>query len=203
MRRTLAIIAACIALLGPATPAATAAEADPMEIAGQVNYYWAKTFDENGKMYWGPTIIGVFGDRLTGCGFIDPFNFGPAAYCPADAKIYLSGLLFGVEDDALWYVALAHEWGHHIETLLGYPPEPSKESEQRTDCMAGAFLGDAVAEGYASRGTFNGMLYVMLLIGDPPGLPAELESHGTASERAAAFNTGYSDGIAGCNVGLS
>ena len=175
MRKMLAIIAALAALIGPLTPAPAAAQTDPREIAGEIDYYWATTFADNGKFYWGPTIVGVFDSSLTGCGFIDPFSFGPAAYCPTDYKIYLSGLLFGAEDDAIWYVALAHEWGHHIEMLLGYPAEPSKESELRTDCMAGAFLGDAVSHGYAPRASFNGALYVMLLIGDPPGLPAELE----------------------------
>jgi predicted metalloprotease len=202
MKRALVIIAACMMLLGPIAQGQASAQTEPGVVAGKIDYYWATTFAENGRTYWGPTIVGVFGESLTACGYVDPFNFGPAAYCPADYKIYLSGAVFGA-DESFWYVALAHEWGHHIESLLGYSPEPSMESELRTDCMAGAFLGEAVAEGYAPRATYNGAFYIMLLIGDPEYLPEEMESHGTASQRAKAFNTGYSEGIAGCNVGLS
>lgn len=202
MRRAIAIIAACMLLLGPVAQGKAAAETDPGVVAGKVDYFWAKTFAENGLMYWGPQIIAVFGESLTPCGYVDPYVFGPAAYCPGDYKIYVSGAVLGA-DESFWYVALAHEWGHHIESMLGFPPEPSKESELRTDCMAGAFLADAVAGGYAPRAAYNGAFYIMLLIGDPEYLPEDAASHGIGSERAASFNTGYSEGIAGCNVGLS
>ncbi|MGI9254495.1 MAG: neutral zinc metallopeptidase [Thermomicrobiales bacterium] len=204
MKKALTIIAACFVLFGPLSQTPASAATDPVVIAGAIDSYWARTFANNGDMYWSPIIVGVFDSKVTGCGFVDPWNFGPAAYCPADKHIYLSPVWFGPgTDDSFWYVALAHEWAHHIEGLLGYAASPSIESELRSDCMAGALLGDAVAQGYAPRTTYNGAFYLMLLLGDPDYLPAELDTHGSGADRAKSFNEGYSGGIANCNVGLS
>jgi uncharacterized protein len=204
MKRLLAALAAVFAMLGPVAAVPATAQTEPAYIAGNIDAYWESVFAANGQVYWGPGIEFVYGDRLTPCGFIDPYNFGPAAYCPGNREIYLSPVWLGPGTDAsLWYVALAHEWGHHIESLLGYSPEPSMESELRTDCMAGSYLGAAVQAGYAPRGAYNGTFYLMLLFGDPDYLPDELDSHGSGADRAKAFNTGYSGGIASCDVGLS
>jgi len=204
MRAWLAIVFAAFMVLSPVASAPAGAEPTAGDVAAELNAYWANVFAENGRFYYGTSIHPVFDQDLTGCGFIDPYNFGPAAYCPANQVIYVSPLYIGPGGDTdLLYVAIAHEWGHHIEELLGFSPEPSMESELRTDCFAGAFLGDAVAQGVAPRGTYNGALYIMLLIGDPTYLPADMESHGTGSQRASSFNAGYSGGVGACGVGLS
>ena len=204
MRAWLAIVFAAFMAISPVASAPVGAEPTAGEIGGQVDAYWAGVFAENGRFYYGTTINPVFDQDVTGCGFIDPFAFGPAAYCPADQRIYVSPLYIGPGADTdLVYVAIAHEWGHHIEELLGFPPEPSLESELRTDCFAGAFLGDAVRQGIAPRGTYNGALYIMLLIGDPSYLPDDMASHGTSADRATAFNEGYAGGISACDVGLA
>ncbi|NMH28766.1 KPN_02809 family neutral zinc metallopeptidase [Flavobacterium silvaticum] len=86
---------------------------------------WAKIFAENGMTYKNPGLV-LFDDGVeTGCG-----NATSAAgpfYCPADQKVYIDLKFFnelksrfGAEggDFAIAYV-IAHEVGHHVQTLLG------------------------------------------------------------------------------------
>ncbi len=86
---------------------------------------WAKIFQDNGMMYDNPKMV-LFNDRVkTGCGNASAAS-GPF-YCPVDQKIYMDLTFFnelktkfGAKggDFAVAYV-LAHEVGHHVQTLLG------------------------------------------------------------------------------------
>ena len=208
LRRLALVVAAVVALTGPglwaARPAAAASGVDVGAILGQVDSFWRYTFAANGLTYTSPNVAPVYGEMTTGCGPIDPYSFGPAGYCPIDQTIYFSLAYLGEDTNpAIWYVAVSHEWGHHIEKLLGYPDEPSVASEQRTDCMAGAFIGAAVDVGLTSRSTFNWAFHFMLLIGDPPFIGRENFTHDIAAHRAQQFNAGYLGGVAACGIGLS
>lgn len=208
LRRLALVVTAVVALAGPglgtARPAAAQSNVDIGAILSQVDAFWRATFETNGLAYTSPNIAPVVDDTLTGCGPVDPYSFGPAGYCPIDQTIYFSLAYFGPDtDQTVWYVAVSHEWGHHIEKLLGYPDEPSVASEQRTDCMAGAFIGAAVAVGVAPRSTFNWAFRFMLLIGDPPFVGRENFTHDIAAHRAQQFNAGYMGGVAACGIGLA
>ncbi len=86
---------------------------------------WHKVFNEFGETYDEPTLR-LFTDGVqTGCGNASSAS-GPF-YCPADQKIYMDMVFFqelqsrfGARggDFAIAYV-IAHEVGHHIQTLLG------------------------------------------------------------------------------------
>ena len=86
---------------------------------------WSKIFQENGMTYTNPKMV-LFSDRVqTGCGAASAAS-GPF-YCPADQKVYMDLRFFdelkskfGAQggDFAVAYV-LAHEIGHHVQTLLG------------------------------------------------------------------------------------
>lgn len=86
---------------------------------------WAKIFQENGMTYKEPTVV-LFTDAVnTKCGSATSAS-GPF-YCPADQQVYMDlsfftelETRFGAEggDFATAYV-LAHEIGHHVQTLLG------------------------------------------------------------------------------------
>ena len=87
---------------------------------------WEKVFSQNGLgIYKKPTLVLFTENVSTGCGnataAVGPF------YCPADQKLYMDmdffeelKSRFGAKggDFAIAYV-MAHEVGHHIQTLLG------------------------------------------------------------------------------------
>lgn len=86
---------------------------------------WSKIFEENGMSYVNPKMV-LFSSRVqTSCGNASAAT-GPF-YCPADQKVYMDlGFFdelqskFGAKggDFAVAYV-LAHEIGHHVQTLMG------------------------------------------------------------------------------------
>jgi hypothetical protein len=86
---------------------------------------WHKIFRENGLTYEEPNLV-LFRDGVqTACGGASSAS-GPF-YCPADNKVYMDLAFFeelqtrfGAKggDFAIAYV-IAHEIGHHVQTLLG------------------------------------------------------------------------------------
>ena len=86
---------------------------------------WNKIFEQNGMTYEEPGMVLFTGQVTTACGNATS-SAGPF-YCPADKKVYMDLDFFkelknkyGAEggDFAIAYV-IAHEVGHHIQTLLG------------------------------------------------------------------------------------
>lgn len=86
---------------------------------------WHKIFNENGITYKEPKMVLFRGSVQSACGGATSAS-GPF-YCPADQKIYMDldffdelKTRFGAQggDYAIAYV-IAHEVGHHIQTLLG------------------------------------------------------------------------------------
>lgn len=86
---------------------------------------WVKIFEENGLTYEKPKMV-LFTDQVqTACGGATSAS-GPF-YCPGDKKVYMDMAFFeelrtrfGAKggDFAIAYV-MAHEVGHHVQTLLG------------------------------------------------------------------------------------
>jgi hypothetical protein len=86
---------------------------------------WTQIFQENGMQYSPAKIVMFDSATQSGCGPAQS-SMGPF-YCPADRKIYVDMNFFGelqskfgakVSQFTVAYV-LAHEEGHHIQTLLG------------------------------------------------------------------------------------
>ncbi|MBX3286800.1 MAG: neutral zinc metallopeptidase, partial [Actinobacteria bacterium] len=122
----------------PAAPADTrdAQVAFVAKVRGLLTDYWQTVFSASQEDFSAPGLVIFDQPTPTGCGVGEP-EAGPF-YCPADRKIYLDfgfyeqlqrQLDFG-GDFALAYV-LAHEYGHHIQNLLGI-------NRQVQDASAGA-----------------------------------------------------------------
>ncbi|WP_018675471.1 KPN_02809 family neutral zinc metallopeptidase [Riemerella columbina] len=86
---------------------------------------WKKIFNENGMQYRKPKIVLFENVTQSGCG-VAQSEMGPF-YCPVDESIYMDMSFFNelekrfgakVTEFSVAYV-LAHEQGHHIQTLLG------------------------------------------------------------------------------------
>ncbi len=86
---------------------------------------WTKIFKENNMQYQPPKVVLFENQVATACGGASAAT-GPF-YCPGDKKVYMDMSFFnelqtkfGAKggDFAIAYV-LAHEVGHHVQTLLG------------------------------------------------------------------------------------
>lgn len=86
---------------------------------------WTEVFKENGMTYTPPKIVLFESTTQSGCGTAQS-AMGPF-YCPADQKVYMDMSFFNelqqkfgakVTEFTVAYV-LAHEIGHHVQTLLG------------------------------------------------------------------------------------
>ncbi|SEM74745.1 hypothetical protein SAMN05421856_106104 [Chryseobacterium taichungense] len=86
---------------------------------------WEQVFKENGMTYDPPKIVLFEETTQSGCGTAQA-AMGPF-YCPADQSVYMDMTFFNelqqrfgakVTEFTVAYV-LAHEVGHHVQTLLG------------------------------------------------------------------------------------
>lgn len=97
---------------------------------------WHKIFEENGLVYEEPKLVLFRNSVQTACGGASSAS-GPF-YCPLDKKVYMDLSFFdelqsrfGAQggDFAIAYV-IAHEVGHHIQTLMGTSAKVRKMQQQ-------------------------------------------------------------------------
>jgi predicted metalloprotease len=126
-----------------------------------------------------------------------------AFYCPAEEAIYYAPAGLAAHrrriGDFAPIVVLAHEWGHHLQTLLGITPAPGNTFELHADCLAGAYASDAGQRGLLDPGDITEAVAMSAAAGDPLGLPQDTPgAHGINDDRITAFMRGYLGGIDAC-----
>ncbi len=112
-----------------------------------------------------------------------------------------------------WDHIIAHEWGHHIQDLLGIDASRNPELddgyyvielELMADCLAGVYAQDATARGTIEEDEVDDAETITEASGDLPETAFDDErAHGTGEQRVEAFFTGYEDGLIGCNLDLA
>ena len=174
------------------------AQAGAEAVLNDIDAYWAGVFAEAGLEYGAPRVALVEGALDTDCGYIDP-TFGPGAYCALNATLYISPAWFGdleiADQNAAFYVVMAHEWAHHIQTILGI-----EMTEPQADCLAGVYLTDAEERGVVTPGDLAQALRIVNSAGDVPWLDAGPFPHGTGQVRSLSLLTGQHNGLAGCGL---
>jgi hypothetical protein len=120
---------------------------------------WAAIFAQNGKQFEQPRLWFYGGEGRSGCGAAQS-AMGPF-YCPSDQGIYLDTSFFqelaqkfGASGDFAQDYVIAHEFGHHIQNLLGTSDQVSSLQrrssetdgnklsvmlELQADCFAGVW----------------------------------------------------------------
>lgn len=176
------------------------------DVQAQLNIFWSDTFRALGASYLTPNVVAINGVIDTGCGQASPASF--AFYCPPDQTIYYSPTGFASHDthygDYSPIVVLAHEWGHHVQTLLGLTPAPGNAFELQADCLSGAFASEAGQQGLLEPGDVTEAVTTSADAADPIGLPQDAPgAHGTNDDRIINFMRGYLDGVSGCNLPLT
>jgi len=181
---------------------------------------WHKIFKENGMTYKEPSMVLFRGAVQSACGGATSAS-GPF-YCPADQKIYMDldffdelQTRFGAQggDYAIAYV-IAHEVGHHVQTLLGTSgkvrqlqqnlskTEVNKLSvalELQADFYAG--LWTHYNSKYLEEGDIEEALSAAQAVGDD-AIQKKMQghvvpdsfTHGTSEQRVKWFGKGFKTG---------
>lgn len=188
-------------------------------IVSDIQAYWGSTFSAAGRDYPETVLVLFEGGTQSACGPASSAT-GPF-YCPADQKVYLDleffdqlKSRFGAQggDFAMAYV-VAHEFGHHIQTVLGISErvqqmsaeDPGRRNdlsvrqELQADCLAGVWANSAQSD--LEAGDIEEALSAASAVGDDRiqqstggRIDPESWTHGSAEQRVAWFTTGYRSG---------
>lgn len=198
-------------------------------VLGYTEDTWREIFRERGKTYREPTLV-LFTDAVeSGCGYARAAS-GPF-YCPLDQKVYIDlGFYKQLKyrhnapgDFAQAYV-IAHEVGHHVQTLLGISEQVralqrqvgevqanqlSVRQELQADCFAGVWANRTQqAKQILEKGDVEEALNAASSIGDDR-LQRQAQgyvvpdsfTHGSSAQRVRWFRQGLQTGdIDQCNT---
>lgn len=211
----------------------SAAEARDREFISRVladtEATWSQIFASAGRTYEEPKLVLFSGAVQSACGFAQA-AVGPF-YCPADHKVYIDlsfydelKTRFGAPGDFAQAYVVAHEIGHHVQTLLGIAERNqaarqraseaqanalSVQMELQADCFAGIWAHNADASRQIlESGDVEEGLNAASAIGDDRlqqqsrGYVApESFTHGSSAQRVQWFKRGLEQGsLQGCDT---
>ncbi|MGV3658188.1 MAG: neutral zinc metallopeptidase, partial [Chitinophagaceae bacterium] len=209
-----------------------AAEDERAKFVGSVLAYTEDVWNEQFRRQYGqdypePTLV-LFRDAVqSGCGSASSQS-GPF-YCPADQQLYIDLSFyqelqnrFGAPGDFAMAYVVAHEVGHHIQTLMGTSQkmarlrgQVSKEEynqysvrmELQADFLAGVWAHhmrnkkDAQGLSVLEEGDYEEAMNAANAIGDDRlqreatgRVSPESFTHGTSRQRMYWFNKGFTTG---------
>jgi predicted metalloprotease len=195
-----------------------------------IQAYWETALPQSFDVPYEETTTRYFSDYVsTGCG--DASSGAGPFYCPADRHIYLDltfydelARRFGASGEFAQAYVLAHEYGHHVQTLLGIEPAMRQLQQQdpgnandysvmlelQADCLSGAWAASAAeTTDESGRPLFEAVteqdiaeaLDAAAAVGDDAiqqrttgQVDPEAFTHGSSRERQQWFTTGYRSG---------
>lgn len=183
---------------------------------------WHNLFEDMGRSYQEPVLVLFSGSVSSACG-LGQAAMGPF-YCPADQKLYIDLSFYqdlktrhqAPGDFAQAYV-VAHEVGHHVQTLLGISARVQAErqrvsqregnqlsvkQELQADCFAGVWGYHANTQRQMLEpGDLEEALVAASAIGDDRlqqqgqgRVTPDSFTHGSSAQRVRWFRAGFSSG---------
>jgi predicted metalloprotease len=218
------------ALDGGAGTAVTAPVDDPAEeekvefmsfVLDDAQALWNQALPESFRTAYRDARLVLFRNSVSSaCGQAGSAT-GPF-YCPGDEQVYIDlsffdelARRFGAPGDFAEAYVLAHEIGHHVQTVLGTNREVSNLQRQRpdmanrlsvrlelqADCYAGIWAASAARAGRLEAGDLEEGLAAAAAVGDDRLQKAatgtvqpETFTHGTSAERVSWFRRGFNTG---------
>lgn len=183
---------------------------------------WNELFRQAGKSYREPQLVLFRQAVATACG-TGSAQIGPF-YCPSDQKVYFDLSFFdelksrhGAPGDFAQAYVIAHEIGHHVQTLIGISAKVHKakkslsqveanrlsvKQELQADCYAGIWAHDARrSRQILESGDIEEGLAAASAIGDDRlqkqargYVTPDSFTHGSSKQRVAWFKKGLSEG---------
>ncbi|GFE81350.1 membrane protein [Steroidobacter agaridevorans] len=183
---------------------------------------WGQIFSQAGRTYEQPKLVLFSGAVESACGFAEA-AVGPF-YCPGDHKVYIDLSFyqelqnrFGAPGDFAQAYVVAHEIGHHVQTLLGISERNmaarqqageaeanalSVRQELQADCFAGIWAHNADrSRQLLEQGDIEEGLNAAAAIGDDRlqkqargYIAPESFTHGSSEQRVRWFKRGYETG---------
>jgi predicted metalloprotease len=195
-----------------------------------IQAYWQSALPQTfGKQYSKAPTRFFSGGVNTGCGQADS-GVGPF-YCPADDRVYIDltfynelASRFGAKGEFAQPYVLAHEYGHHIQDLLGTEAQMRRAQQRdpnnanqysvmlelQADCYAGVWTHHATeTKSAGGQALFNNVteqdiqeaLTAAAAVGDDAiqkkmgsGVDESKFTHGSSADRQKWFSQGYQAG---------
>jgi uncharacterized protein len=208
-------------------PQQRAAADDPLkrfvgQVLAETEDTWHAVFRQLGRSYEDPHLVLYSGATQSACGFAQA-AVGPF-YCPGDHKVYLDLAFFrdmqrklGAPGDFARAYVIAHEIGHHVQTLLGITARAdasrrnadratsnalSVRLELQADCLAGVWAHQADgARHILEPGDIEQGLNAASAVGDDRlqqrargYVVPESFTHGSSAQRVRWFKRGFDSG---------
>lgn len=198
-------------------------------VLGDTEDTWKGLFSQMGKSYREPQLVLFSGAVQSACGFAQA-AMGPF-YCPADQKVYIDLSFYqdlknrhGAPGDFAQAYVIAHEIGHHVQTLLGISEKVhsarrrvsqvegnqlSVMQELQADCFAGIWAHHANrARQILEQGDIEEALGAASAIGDDRMqrksrgyVTPDSFTHGSSAQRVRWFKQGLKSGdVLDCNT---
>jgi uncharacterized protein len=192
-------------------------------VVQDVQRSWTTAFANSDKQYEPTTLVLFEQATQTGCG-IGSSQTGPF-YCPLDRKVYLDlGFFrelrsrFGAPGDFAQAYVIAHEFGHHVQNIIGInsevrqkqqanPGEANELSirlELQADCLAGVWAHSAYEQQLLEPGDLEEGLAAAAAVGDDRiqertsgRVNPEQWTHGSSEQRVEWFKKGFDSGDPG------
>jgi predicted metalloprotease len=191
-------------------------------VLGETENVWGRVFAARGARYTPPTMRLFRDGEVSACGEASAAS-GPF-YCPGDQKVYIDlaffdqlATEFGAAGDFARAYVIAHEVGHHVQTLLGTSDKIQRirssssevvanraqvAMELQADCYAGIWAKqDDSALHNLEAGDLEEALRAAAAVGDDTiqrrvqgRVVPESFTHGTAEQRAGWFKRGFEGG---------